>query len=76
MSGDSYCCDHHGSGSRPCKCDFCVGGKPLTSKILSDRAASQAAQGLTLPSGPDPRSYNHVASKLNDVMRELLGMDD
>lgn len=76
MPGDTNCCDHHGTGSKPCTCDFCVGGMPLTMKILAARAKDLHAQGLTLSSGPDPRSYNQALSMLNSVMRSVLGMDD
>ncbi|KAI0036881.1 hypothetical protein K488DRAFT_26962, partial [Vararia minispora EC-137] len=47
-------CDHHGTGSKPCTCDFCRGGKPLPDRIYKDPSASR--MGLALPRGPDPRS--------------------
>ena len=71
-----YGCDHHGSGARPCSCDFCKSGKKLSNKIIKERSESQSAFGLNLSVGPDPRSYNVHASKLNEIMRGLFGMDE
>ncbi|KII86930.1 hypothetical protein PLICRDRAFT_113878, partial [Plicaturopsis crispa FD-325 SS-3] len=54
MSGDMpYGCDHHGTGPRPCTCDFCRGGKPLPDSIYKEPSSSR--KGLTLSRGPDPR---------------------
>ena len=53
-------CDHHGNPSAhtPCRCDFCLAGKPLNDGIWWRKLHSQAAQGLqsTLLRGPDPKS--------------------
>ncbi|KAF8066747.1 hypothetical protein FPV67DRAFT_1626779 [Lyophyllum atratum] len=55
-AGMDYGCDHHGSGSFPCSCDFCRMGKPLTERIYKEQSAER--MGLNLRRGPDPRSYN------------------
>ncbi|KAF8163748.1 hypothetical protein B0H34DRAFT_336394 [Crassisporium funariophilum] len=47
-------CDHHGSGSRPCTCDFCRGGEALPINIYKEDTATR--YGLKLQRGPDPRS--------------------
>jgi len=49
-----YGCDHHGSGSRPCTCDYCRGGEPLPDSIYHEKTASR--MNLNLRRGPDPRS--------------------
>ncbi|KAG2428871.1 hypothetical protein HYH02_014194 [Chlamydomonas schloesseri] len=67
-------CDHHGTGSKPCKCDFCVMGKPLPPNISPPTA--QSRMGLTLSRGPDPRSHNPAQAAISEVMRSLFGMDN
>ncbi|KAG2445471.1 hypothetical protein HXX76_000088 [Chlamydomonas incerta] len=67
-------CDHHGKGSKPCKCDFCVMGKPLPANISP--ITSQQRVGLTLSRGPDPRSHNPAQAAISEVMRSLFGMDN
>ncbi|KZP08178.1 hypothetical protein FIBSPDRAFT_803285 [Athelia psychrophila] len=47
-------CDHHGSGSRPCTCDYCRGGKPIPKKLYDEKDTHR--MGLNLRRGPDPRS--------------------
>ncbi|KAL1739556.1 hypothetical protein HDZ31DRAFT_46526 [Schizophyllum fasciatum] len=55
MPGDmSYGCDHHGTGSKPCTCDYCRAGKMLPPRIYNEK--SQHRKGLKLSRGPDPRS--------------------
>ncbi|KAH8105312.1 hypothetical protein BXZ70DRAFT_920313 [Cristinia sonorae] len=50
-SGDmQWGCDHHGTGSKPCTCDYCKMGKP------APREDSVSRVGLNLSRGPDPRS--------------------
>jgi hypothetical protein len=49
----SYGCDHHGTGSKPCTCDFCGMGKPIPDSIYGKN--EQACKGLRLSRGPDPR---------------------
>ncbi|KAH8586022.1 hypothetical protein B0O99DRAFT_695870 [Bisporella sp. PMI_857] len=71
-----YGCDHHGTGSRPCTCDFCKMGKPLTEKIYNNRLKSVHGKGLDLPRGPDPRSFNSRTAETNAMARDLLGMDN
>ncbi|PNW79834.1 hypothetical protein CHLRE_08g368550v5 [Chlamydomonas reinhardtii] len=66
-------CDHHGTGSKPCKCDFCVMGKSLPPHISP--LTSQQRKGLTLSRGPDPRSHNPAQAAISEVMRSLFGMD-
>ncbi|TFK99195.1 hypothetical protein BDV98DRAFT_511234, partial [Pterulicium gracile] len=54
MVGDmTYGCDHHGTGPKPCTCDYCRGGKRLPNHIYNDPHPSR--KGLKLPRGPDPR---------------------
>ncbi|KAL1727388.1 hypothetical protein EV714DRAFT_217309 [Schizophyllum commune] len=56
MAGDmTYGCDHHGTGSKPCTCDYCRAGKPLPDRIYNDPDPHRT--GLKLSRGPDPRSY-------------------
>ena len=76
MSG----CDHHGGAGSftPCRCDFCLGGRPLTARIWGEKVRSQAAQGLqsTLSRGPDPRSVCESGLKnweLRSKYYQLLG---
>jgi hypothetical protein len=68
-------CDHHGTGSTPCTCDFCQMGKPLTDKIFNKQTTEKF--GLTLSRGPDTRSLKgkHVI-QLHEMMRSVLGLDD
>ncbi|TRM58207.1 hypothetical protein BD626DRAFT_410891 [Schizophyllum amplum] len=55
MPGDMpWGCDHHGTGSKPCTCDYCGAGKQLPLRIYNDPA--QSRMGLKLSRGPDPRS--------------------
>ena len=44
----NYGCDHHGDprATRPCSCDFCRAGRPLSDRIWRKKLASQAARGL------------------------------
>ncbi|KAG7085811.1 hypothetical protein E1B28_003349 [Marasmius oreades] len=75
MSGDQqYGCDHHGAGKKPCTCDFCRMGKPLTDSIY--RKVNQARMGLNLRRGPDPRSYNASLAVMSEIGRSMLGLDD
>jgi len=69
----TYGCDHHGTGAKPCSCDFCRMGKPVSDKIYYEKTASR--MGLTLPRGPDPRSYNPVLALNAQIGREMFGMD-
>jgi hypothetical protein len=50
-------------------------GKPVTAKIYDNLSKSQHAQRLDLPRGPDPRSYNSETAAINEIARDLLGMD-
>ncbi|KAK7005802.1 hypothetical protein R3P38DRAFT_3039683 [Favolaschia claudopus] len=68
-----YGCDHHGSGSRPCTCDFCKMGKPLPDSVYLDKTATR--HGLKLRRGPDQRSYNSFTAGIAGVARTSLGMD-
>ncbi|KDR72151.1 hypothetical protein GALMADRAFT_126628 [Galerina marginata CBS 339.88] len=54
-AGMDWGCDHHGTGSRACTCDFCRSGRPLPNSIFNEKNASR--HGLTLLRGPDPRSF-------------------
>ena len=77
MGGDTgeMGCDHHGTGTKPCSCDFCVSGKKVTDKIMKEKRESQSGFGLQLSSGPDPRSFNPMLGAFNDMMRGVLGLD-
>ncbi|KAF2665597.1 hypothetical protein BT63DRAFT_377316 [Microthyrium microscopicum] len=68
-----YGCDHHGTGPRPCTCDFCHMGKPLPDRLYSKETITR--KGLTLSRGPDPRSFNHAKAAIADTARTILGMD-
>jgi len=70
----TYGCDHHGTGSKPCTCDFCRMGKPVSDKIHNEKVASR--MGLTLPKGPDPRSYNPLLAMNAEIGRSIIGMDE
>ena len=50
-TGDVDFCDHHGSGSTKCRCDYCTCGQRLPDEYILERARTQAAQGLTLANG-------------------------
>ncbi|KAF9560651.1 hypothetical protein CPC08DRAFT_665197 [Agrocybe pediades] len=71
--GMDYGCDHHGSGPKPCTCDFCRMGKPLPDKIYNEDSASR--HGLQLRRGPDPRSYNSRIAAIATKGRGMLGLD-
>lgn len=51
-------------------------GKPLTDKIFEDLKKSIHAKGLDIRRGPDRRSYNAESKNINEMMRELMGMDE
>ncbi|KAJ7217714.1 hypothetical protein GGX14DRAFT_597525 [Mycena pura] len=53
--GMDYGCDHHGSGSRSCTCDYCRMGEPLPDDVFNEKTA--ARHGLNLRRGPDVRSF-------------------
>ena len=65
-------CDHHGTGPKPCSCDFCHMGKPLPDKIY--REDNMERKRLKLSRGPDPRSYNPIKAATADFARSLMGM--
>ena len=67
-------CDHHGhpDARKPCGCDFCRGGEALPESIWRKKLSSQAAKGLKLHRGPDPRSLSEMG-KINLVMRRTMG---
>ncbi|PPQ70359.1 hypothetical protein CVT26_013793 [Gymnopilus dilepis] len=50
----TFGCDHHGTGSKPCTCDYCKSGRSLPASIYFEKTASR--QGLKLSRGPDLRS--------------------
>ncbi|EIM84495.1 uncharacterized protein STEHIDRAFT_100561 [Stereum hirsutum FP-91666 SS1] len=52
--GMTWGCDHHGTGKKPCTCDYCRAGTPLPDDIYRERSATR--YGLRLERGPDPRS--------------------
>ncbi|KAJ7497606.1 hypothetical protein FB451DRAFT_1018170 [Mycena latifolia] len=66
-------CDHHGTGTCPCTCDFCRMGKPLPSGIFNEQTPFR--HGLTLRRGPDPRSYNPVYAIQAAVGRTMFGLE-
>ncbi|KAF8180571.1 hypothetical protein BJ912DRAFT_980762, partial [Pholiota molesta] len=58
-AGMDWGCDHHGSGFKPCTCDFCHMGRPLPESIYYERTASR--YGLhNLRRGPDLRSFQRA----------------
>jgi len=68
-----YGCDHHGSGSVPCTCDFCRMGKALPNGVYNEQSASR--MGLQLRRGPDPRSFNGAIAGISATMRTMLGLE-
>jgi len=64
-----YQCDHHGSGPRPCTCDFCSGGKATPH---STRRKTVGNYGLNLNYGPDPRSFNPILGGFNLAMNKMM----
>ena len=72
VGDQKFGCDHHGTGPKPCECDFCHMGEPLPNKIY--KAASMERKGLDLARGPDPRSYNSSQAAIAKEMRNVFGM--
>ncbi|KAF7315697.1 hypothetical protein MIND_00085300 [Mycena indigotica] len=73
MSADmDYGCDHHGTGKKPCTCDFCRMGKPLPDSIYKEKTASR--HGLQLQRGPDPRSSNFALGMIAETARTVMGL--
>ncbi|KAF9475465.1 hypothetical protein BDN70DRAFT_840879 [Pholiota conissans] len=72
MDAELRCCDHHGSGSKPCTCDFCRMGKPLPDSIYNEKNSSRL--GLKLRRGPDPRSFKPSRARKAEAMRSLFGL--
>ncbi|KAF9475461.1 hypothetical protein BDN70DRAFT_840872 [Pholiota conissans] len=70
-AGIEYGCDHHGTGSTPCSCDFCTMGKPLPDKYYCKQSSSRL--GLSLRRGPDPRSFNPAKAMIAESARAFLG---
>ncbi|KAJ7939344.1 hypothetical protein B0H13DRAFT_2300616 [Mycena leptocephala] len=66
-------CDHHGTGSYPCTCDFCRMGKPLPPGIWSE--TDPFRHGLCLRHGPDPRSFHRGLAIGATVGRTMLGLE-
>jgi len=66
-------CDHHGSGSRPCTCDFCHMGKPVPDSIY--RGQTGPSMGLSLRRGPDPRSFDPTLAARALKGRRALGLE-
>ncbi|KAJ7045842.1 hypothetical protein C8F04DRAFT_940002 [Mycena alexandri] len=73
-AGMNHGCDHHGTGSNPCTCDFCRMGKPLPSSIFNEKTPSR--YGLTnLRPGPDPRSYHYGLAVAAATGRTMFGLE-
>ncbi|KDR69935.1 hypothetical protein GALMADRAFT_255247 [Galerina marginata CBS 339.88] len=72
-SGMKWGCDHHGSGSKPCTCDFCRMGKPLPDSVFNDDSATR--HGLNLRRGPDPRSFNAGLATVAAASRTMMGLE-
>ncbi|KAJ6587219.1 hypothetical protein DFH09DRAFT_1142914 [Mycena vulgaris] len=66
-------CDHHGTGSYPCTCDFCRMGKPLPSSIFNEKTPFR--HGLILRPGPDPRSFNRFLAVNAATGRTMFGLE-
>ncbi|KAI1098485.1 hypothetical protein F4804DRAFT_123169 [Jackrogersella minutella] len=74
-AGDQrFGCDHHGTGPTPCQCDFCHMGKPLPGSIYNRDTLER--RGLSLPRGPDPRSFNDIQAGAARLMRPAFGMPE
>jgi len=71
-AGMDWGCDHHGTGSRPCTCDFCRMGKPLPDSIYKEKTASRI--GLNLRRGPDSRSFNRGIAATAAAGRAMMGL--
>lgn len=72
-SGDmNFGCDHHGTGPKPCSCDFCHSGKPLPDGIYKEDKIER--KRLNFSRGPDPRSYDPRQAAIANVARAILGM--
>ncbi|KDQ17573.1 hypothetical protein BOTBODRAFT_29748 [Botryobasidium botryosum FD-172 SS1] len=69
---NTYGCDHHGAGRKPCTCDFCRMGKPLPDKIYKKKTPSR--HGLELPRGPDPRSFHPGHAAVAGTARAFMGL--
>ncbi|KAH6983603.1 hypothetical protein BKA56DRAFT_631858 [Ilyonectria sp. MPI-CAGE-AT-0026] len=67
-------CDHHGTGSTPCTCDFCRMGKPIPESVYKSQTESAAGKGLILSRGPDPDSYSKSQARMAETMRPFLGL--
>lgn len=72
-AGMDYGCDHHGSGTQPCTCDFCRMGSPLPERIYGEQSASR--MGLALRRGPDRRSFNAGLAAMSATMRTMMGLE-
>ncbi|KIM38938.1 hypothetical protein M413DRAFT_447589 [Hebeloma cylindrosporum] len=72
-AGMKWGCDHHGTGSKPCTCDFCRMGKALPDSIYKERC--QTRHGLQLSRGPDPRSYHPQIAQVSAMGRSMMGLD-
>ncbi|KAF7321921.1 hypothetical protein MKEN_00714400 [Mycena kentingensis (nom. inval.)] len=68
-----YGCDHHGSGKKPCTCDFCRMGKPLPDSVYFDKTSER--HGLKLNRGPDPRSANLLLGTIAEAARTMMGLE-
>ncbi|KAH9936540.1 uncharacterized protein B0H18DRAFT_325782 [Fomitopsis serialis] len=71
--GMNWGCDHHGSGSRPCTCDFCRMGKPLPDSIYREQSGTR--MGLKLRRGPDSRSFNPALAAMAVKGRSAFGLE-
>ncbi|KAJ6625844.1 hypothetical protein B0H10DRAFT_2174053 [Mycena sp. CBHHK59/15] len=69
----AFGCDHHGTGSQPCTCDFCRMGKPLPDSIYNEKTPFR--HGLTLRRGPDPRSFNRGLAIAAATGRTMFGLE-
>ncbi|KAF8173096.1 hypothetical protein BJ912DRAFT_859582 [Pholiota molesta] len=65
-------CDHHGTGSRACMCDFCRMGTALPENVYNIPNASR--HGLMLYRGPDPRSFDPASAAIAAQGRATLGL--
>eukprot|EP01063_Lacrimia_lanifica_P033139 TRINITY_DN5820_c0_g2_i2.p1 TRINITY_DN5820_c0_g2~~TRINITY_DN5820_c0_g2_i2.p1 ORF type:complete len:372 (+),score=120.63 TRINITY_DN5820_c0_g2_i2:127-1242(+) len=64
-------CDHHGTGSTPCSCDFCRAGLPVPEKFRHPDAPAAKHLEMRLSWGPDPRSKT-AAGVMNLQMRQAV----
>ena len=69
-----YGCDHHGDprAPGPCRCDFCLAGRPLDDEIWRQKLASQAARGLESTLRRGGQGQATAGGDMNWALREAF----